>query len=71
MIKLTQAGSMNRGPAGNVQSVVYLAPESIESIAANPNYGKTEYAACTVIRTKTGAIHYVDESAEFVRGGIK
>lgn len=70
MIKLTQASSMNAN--GQKESkVLYLAPDAIESIAANPNYGLSSRAANTVIRMKvTGAIHYVDEDADFVRKAI-
>lgn len=68
---------MNRGPLGtNGSNELYLAPDAIESIAANPNYGKgygkAEYAAQTVIRMKvTGAIHYVDESTNYIAEQVK
>lgn len=72
MIKLTQSSAANRVEGGNGKDYsLYLAPESIESIASNPNYGLSSIAARTVIRMKvTGAIHFVDETPEFIRKAI-
>ena len=75
MIKLTQASSMNAA-RNDLDSLskhyLFLAPDAIESVATNPNYGMSSRAAATVIRMKvTGAIHYVDESAEKIAEQIR